>query len=375
MQSLPSPTAAFNLDQLREQEMSGEGSGKRLLTSSETLSEPEPLNAFGVTNSDLKRLGTSVFGIIASFMIYGVFLEKMTKGKNISEIGLIFGLSVIYTIVARIILLFNGEKPLGVPVPYFLAIGFSYLAAMWCSTRALRFVNYPTQVLGKSCKAVPIVLMSTLMGKKYSAGQYVAILLIVGGVAMFNLFKDTSKDTGKASTTFGLVLVLISLGFDGLTGALEDKVISKLGWGHGKGTFQLMYYINFYSVPIAFCAVLLDQGGELSIPDAAQLMSVGTLGLAGAMGQFFIFYTLSHFGAVACSIITTCRKVLTIMFSVVYFGHHLTGMQFAGLGVSVCGFVVEVNEKKKKSKKAQAKTIELGVVRSDETPGKQQARV
>ena len=35
----------------------------------------------------------------------------------------------------------------------------SYLGAMVSSNTALQYVNYPTQVLGKSCKPIPVMLL------------------------------------------------------------------------------------------------------------------------------------------------------------------------------------------------------------------------
>ena len=330
---------------------------------------------FGLEAASFKRLLSCVFGIIIAFCIYGLLLESMTKGSHISEIGLILLLTNVYSIVAVIILRCTGE-PLEHPSKWpaklsFCLISFSYMAAMWCSTRALRFVNYPTQVLGKSCKAVPIVLISTCMGTRYTCGEYLAVILIVAGVAIFNMYR-TGKGGGasleergisSADNAVGLALVGMSLLFDGLTGALEDKVVKQLGWGHGKGTFQLMFYINFFCIPISLFGVVLEQGG-LSLPSDTDMLARGAiLGLAGALGQFFIFYTISHFGALACSIITTCRKVMTIIFSVIFFGHVLTSMQVAGLGVSISGFALNIHEKKlakaRRAAEQQANVLEL----------------
>lgn len=41
------------------------------------------------------------------------------------------------------------------PKIYFVISSFSYVAAMFCSNAALGYVNYPTQVLAKSCKMIP----------------------------------------------------------------------------------------------------------------------------------------------------------------------------------------------------------------------------
>ena len=37
----------------------------------------------------------------------------------------------------------------------------SYLGAMVASNTALQHVNYPTQVLGKSCKPIPVMLLGS----------------------------------------------------------------------------------------------------------------------------------------------------------------------------------------------------------------------
>ena len=46
------------------------------------------------------------------------------------------------------------EKPRA-PLLNFLPVAFTYILATFSSNFSLQFVNYPTQVLGKSCKMVP----------------------------------------------------------------------------------------------------------------------------------------------------------------------------------------------------------------------------
>jgi hypothetical protein len=53
------------------------------------------------------------------------------------------------------------------------------------SVRALRYVIFPIQVLSKSCKQVPVMLMGALMGKKYPLKKYLKVGLIVAGVGLF----------------------------------------------------------------------------------------------------------------------------------------------------------------------------------------------
>ena len=51
--------------------------------------------------------------------------------------------------------------------------GISQMLAMAASNEALRYVSYATQVLGKSCKMVPVMLGGILLsGKRYETAKY-----------------------------------------------------------------------------------------------------------------------------------------------------------------------------------------------------------
>ena len=69
---------------------------------------------------------------------------------------------------------------------YYAVSSFSYLTAMVTSNKALTWVNYPTQVVGKSCKPIPVMILGVVIGrKKYPLLKYLFVLTIVAGVALF----------------------------------------------------------------------------------------------------------------------------------------------------------------------------------------------
>ena len=45
------------------------------------------------------------------------------------------------------------------PTSYYALCAFTYLTAMVSSNKALLWVNYPTQVIGKSCKPIPVMIL------------------------------------------------------------------------------------------------------------------------------------------------------------------------------------------------------------------------
>ena len=63
--------------------------------------------------------------------------------------------------------------------------------------------------------------------------------------------------------------------------------------------------------------------------------------LCGAVGQIFIYYTLSHFSSLLLVTVTVTRKMLTMMLSVLWFGHRLSGLQWVGVGLVFGGVGAE----------------------------------
>ena len=93
---------------------------------------------------------------------------------------------------------------------------------MYCSNFALKFVNYPFMVLAKSAKILPVILTGWLTGVyKLTWAQVGIALTISSGLVIFN----SSKMSGGFGddSMFGVVLVLISLLFDGFVNSQTDK--------------------------------------------------------------------------------------------------------------------------------------------------------
>lgn len=159
---------------------------------------------------------------------------------------------------------------------------------------------FPIQVLARSCKPVPVLLIGTLLGKKYPRRKFISVFIIVCGVAMFmgggNILKgegDSSDDSGSSDVgfaeggnnstdvssldayetsgsaeedeesmapihkqIFGVVLLIASLFFDGGTGAYEDKLMSM----HSVEPFDLMFKFQLSKALLsAFALVIFNQ--------------------------------------------------------------------------------------------------------------------
>lgn len=195
------------------------------------------------------------------------------------------------------------------------------------------------------------MIMGALMGKKYPLRKYINVFLIVAGVGLFmgggNSKKKSSSDEEVSSSSqfVGIILLFISLCFDGGTGAYEDKLMAV----HSVGPFDLMYNIQLGKTIIAGVSLLILNQVHVFLQMCQEMGFVlFALGLTGAMGQVFIFICISKFGALTCSIIGLSRKVTTLVASIYIYGHHLNSIQLLGLVICVGSMIMNFMGKKSK---------------------------
>ncbi|KAG0712694.1 Solute carrier family 35 member B1 [Chionoecetes opilio] len=202
---------------------------------------------------------------------------------------------------------------------------------MVSSNMALQWINYPTQVVGKSCKPIPVMVLGVLLGRKsYAWRKYVFVLMIVIGVALF-IYKDSKAGAASGGGLgIGEVLLVLSLTMDGLTGAVQERMISESRTKSG----HMMLNMNLFS--IGYLAIALLVTGEIftfiafvqRFPEVISKMMV--FSVCSALGQFFIFLMVSDFGPLPCSVVTTTRKFFTVLGSVIFFGNKLSVRQWSG---------------------------------------------
>lgn len=152
------------------------------------------------------------------------------------------------------------------------------------------------------------------------------------------------ESSSSPSQLIGIILLFISLCFDGGTGAYEDKLMSV----HSVQPFDLMYNIQLGKTILAGIGLLVLNQMHLFLQMCQDMgfLLIG-LGLSGALGQVFIFITIAKFGALTCSIIGLARKVVTLVFSIWFYGHQLNAIQFMGLMLSIFSMVLDFFGKKK----------------------------
>ncbi len=173
------------------------------------------------------------------------------------------------------------------PSSYYAVCALTYLLAMVASNKALLWVNYPTQVIGKSCKPIPVMVLGVLLGRKrYPLLKYLFVFLIVAGVALF-MYKDQkeSGSTDSLSIGIGELLLLASLTCDGLTGAVQERMKAE----HKTKSGHMMCAMNKWSI-LYLGAALMATGEMWQFLAFVQrhsgiIWQLCTLSVASALGQ------------------------------------------------------------------------------------------
>lgn len=323
-------------------------------------------------------------GIGLSYWYYGILQEKITRTKHVPDgatftctMTLVLLQCIVNSLFARFMLAYVYDQGVDrTKKNYYRICSLTYLIAMVSSNMALRHVNYPTQVVGKSCKPIPIMILGVLIGgKRYAIKKYLFILLIVLGVALFmykreiilsGLFKMNENESSGIfnlipALGIGEMLLILSLSMDGITGAIQERMKHE----HATKSGHMMYKVNLYSTIYLIMATLYT-GELLTFYEFIQkhpslVTDIGLFSCLSAFGQLFIFLTVAEFGPLPCSVVTTTRKFFTVLTSVFLFGNRLTTTQWLGTSLVFLGLSLDAvygkespklkhEEKKKKIK-------------------------
>ncbi|XP_067938565.1 adenosine 3'-phospho 5'-phosphosulfate transporter 1-like [Watersipora subatra] len=288
-------------------------------------------------------------GLQVSYLTWGLLQERImshtyTSPSNME--GEMFKNSQFLVFINRVLALIIGyivlhavRQPQHVsPVFKYSYCSFSNVMSSWFQYEALKFVSFPTQVICKASKVIPVMLMGKLVSKKtYQTYEYVTAAMLSIGVALF-LFSNSSQDqkaqkSVSETTSSGILLMIGYMAFDSFTSNWQGELFSQ----YKMSSVQMMTGVNLFSCIFTFVS-LIEQGTFIENIDfmlrypTFMLHSV-ILSITSATGQLFIYYTISQFGPVTFIIIMTIRMALAILLSCIIYGHTVGILGFLGMFV------------------------------------------
>lgn len=235
------------------------------------------------------------------------------------------------------------------PLTAYALIGFISVATVSLSNVACQYLIYPLQVMLKSCKLLPVMIVGTLyFGKKYGRFEYLAILFLSVGVIVCS-FGGRSIDVSSLSTDWnlciGLALMGGALAADAVIGNAQEYVMKK----YQSSTSEMILYSKFWG--FVYLGTTLLVSGKLvesfvfcwNNPQLYVYMV--SFAVCGCLGEHFVMSLIRKWGALIAVVVTSLRKVLTVILSFIIFPKPLKPVFAVGMILVFVGMFLEAYAK------------------------------
>ncbi|KAI8437813.1 hypothetical protein MSG28_012032, partial [Choristoneura fumiferana] len=241
-------------------------------------------------------------GLMAAYLVWGLLQEKIMTQL------LVFINRVLACVVALGRLAWLRAPVLSVPLHQFSYCSLSNIVSAWCQYEALKFVSFPMQVLSKSCKVIPVMLMGkAVSGNKYELYEYVTAALISVGMLLFMLTSKDDYSAGRVSLASGIALLALYMCCDSFTASWQARLFVRTR----VQPLHMVAGVSLASALLAAAALAAQPAAQprWQLLQHGQFVSdVVLLSLSSAAGQLLIYRTIARFGAVAFTIIMTLRQ-------------------------------------------------------------------
>lgn len=314
-------------------------------------------DSFIVLGNDLSYLPEAYQLIICScgvfffYLIYGYMQELIFSLKGFKQFGwyltlIQFACYSVFGIVQR---RFNSESDLTrrIPLKTYSLLAFLTVATMGLSNTSLGFLNYPTQVIFKCCKLIPVLIGGIIIqGKRYTRLDFIACVCMSIGLLFFTL---ADSEVSPNFDPMGVLLISLALCADAVIGNVQEKAMVM----HDAPNNEVVLYSYGIGFVYIFVGLLLT-GGLVNAFEFCLKFPVRTYGygavfsLSGYLGISYVLTLVRKFGALLAVTVTTCRKAVTIMLSFIFFTKPFTVTYiWAGL-VVLTGILINVYQKNTK---------------------------
>jgi len=235
-----------------------------------------------------------------------------------------------------------------IPLAMFGISGASQVSAKAFTSLALaNGLSFPVATLAKSGKMAPVMAGSLLLGgAKYSLLEYLNVIAIICGTAIVGL----GKKKGGSTSTLGIIYIFASLVMDGVTAGFQKRLkVETAKAGVKPKPYDFMFWTNLFMLLAAtLVATALGEitpGLSYLITNPEILKKILKFAACSAIGQSFIFFTISNFDPLVLSTVTTTRKIFSVLLSILLKGHSLSATGWSGIALACGGILSEMRVK------------------------------
>lgn len=295
---------------------------------------------------------TCFLGLTGVFSVYGVLQEYiMTNdydgGKFPSAMFLVVINRVVAIVVVLCIMAWRGTAKTQWVLNAWSYAAFPALTGLlgsWCQHNSLLYITFPSQVVFKSSKIIPTMILSTIMnGQRHGCRDYGVAAVVTASVTGF--FLCTEKENRlfpEDNTVIGILMMVLFLISDCLTSTTEKNInVTFPDFDNA----QMMLAMSSFTVILGSFAILMDQE-VYSIfyflqrnPEA--LVHVFAFGCSSTAGQYLILHTIRTLGPVPLVIMMTLRQMVGIVISHLLYNHVISWQGYACAGIAFIAIIIK----------------------------------
>jgi len=320
--------------------LSGGGSKRRLAPPPPP--EPEPELPLPFWTNAMRLMGCG-FGVFATHLTWGFLQERiMTQpypgapyyftSSNFLVLSNRFA-AVLVSIVVRI---FHRPATQGrfLPPYKYSFCAYANVVSSMCQYEMLKYVSFPAQVLSKSCKMLPVMVMSFLVsGKRHGYFDWLVALLVVVGASAFQLGNSEPQGAVHDGQLTGILLIGGYIASDAFAAAWQSQLFKQ----SGIDIATMMLMCNIFSCIFTFAGFVVTlefiDVWRFVQANPHALADIAVISVASAFGQTFILLTIKYYGAAVFAALATVRQLVSILVSIALFGHRISSMQIVAIAI------------------------------------------
>ncbi|KAF8027140.1 hypothetical protein BT93_E0148 [Corymbia citriodora subsp. variegata] len=308
-------------------------------------SEEQARSLFGISLSE--RPKWQQFIICSSGFFFGYLVNGICEEYVYNRLQFSYGWY--FTFVQGFVYLFLiylqgfSTKQMVNPWKTYVKLSAVLMGSHGLTKGSLAFLNYPAQLMFKSTKVLPVMIMGAFipgLRRKYPAHEYLSAILLVVGLILFTL---ADAHTSPNFSVIGVVMVSGALIMDSFLGNLQEAIFTL---NPETTQMEMLFCSTVMGLPFLIPPMLLT--GELFTAwnSCSKHMYVyGVLvfeAMATFIGQVSVLSLIAIFGAATTAMITTARKAVTLLLSYLIFTKPLTEQHSTGLLLIAMGIILKL---------------------------------
>lgn len=199
----------------------------------------------------------SCFGVFALYLVYGYLQELIFTLEGFKSQGWYLTLVQFfyYTVFGFVENNLVSKSKRAIPIKTYLLLAFLTLGTMGLSNSSLGYLNYPTQVIFKCCKLVPVLIGAILIqGKQIGPLDFLAAIAMCVGLALFTL---ADSQVSPNFNTLGVIMICLALVCDAAIGNVQEKAMK----AHKATNTEVVFYS--YGIGFIYLFIIMLFSGHL----------------------------------------------------------------------------------------------------------------